>query len=177
VRDRPIGALGLGPGSVEHAHLLRQWSDDLIFFTHTYPLTLEERAGLEARGIMFVDGLVAELSVVDDRLHAVQLTDGRAIPRTAVFIRPLLHAHTDGITQSLGCELDEAGFVQVDGTGQTTAPGVWAAGNATNPRAQVITAAGEGSAAAIAINTDLVAEDTHNALHSAIATDESAATP
>jgi hypothetical protein len=31
-----------------------------------------------------------------------------------------------------------------------------AAGNATNPRAQVITAAGEGSAVAIAINTELV---------------------
>jgi hypothetical protein len=33
---------------------------------------------------------------------------------------------------------------------------VWAAGNATDPRAQVITAAGEGSAVAIAINTELV---------------------
>ena len=38
-------------------------------------------------------------------------------------------------------------------------PGVWAAGNATNPRAQVITAAGEGSAVAIAINTELVHAD------------------
>ena len=38
-------------------------------------------------------------------------------------------------------------------------PGVWVAGNAVNPRAQVITAAGEGSAAAIAINADLVDED------------------
>jgi thioredoxin reductase len=38
-------------------------------------------------------------------------------------------------------------------------PGVWAAGNATNPRAQVITAAGEGSAAAIAINAELVNAD------------------
>ena len=36
---------------------------------------------------------------------------------------------------------------------------MWAAGNATNPRAQVITAAGEGSAAAIAINTELVQAD------------------
>jgi thioredoxin reductase len=36
---------------------------------------------------------------------------------------------------------------------------VWAAGNAVNPRAQVITAAGEGSAAAIAMNNDLVDED------------------
>ena len=33
------------------------------------------------------------------------------------------------------------------------------AGNAGNPRAQVITAAGEGSAAALALNADLVAEE------------------
>lgn len=33
------------------------------------------------------------------------------------------------------------------------------AGNVANPRAQVITAAGEGSAAAIAINADLVREE------------------
>jgi thioredoxin reductase len=32
-------------------------------------------------------------------------------------------------------------------------------GNVANPRAQVITAAGEGSAAAIAINADLVREE------------------
>ena len=43
--------------------------------------------------------------------------------------------------------------------GRTSVPGVWAAGNAVNPRAQVVTAAGEGSAAAIAINNGLVEED------------------
>lgn len=42
-----------------------------------------------------------------------------------------------------------------DSTGHTTVPGIWVAGNVANPRAQVITAAGEGSAAAIAINADL----------------------
>ena len=47
----------------------------------------------------------------------------------------------------------------VDGTGRTSVTGVWAAGNAADPRAQVITAAGQGSAAAIAINADLVRED------------------
>jgi thioredoxin reductase len=59
----------------------------------------------------------------------------------------------------LGCTVRDSGWVQVDGTGATGVPGVWAAGNATNPRAQVITAAGEGSAAAIAINNSLVEED------------------
>jgi thioredoxin reductase len=44
-------------------------------------------------------------------------------------------------------------------------PGVWVAGNLVNPRAQVITAAGEGSAAAIALNADLVDEDVRIAVH------------
>ena len=72
----------------------------------------------------------------------------------------------DGLVEQLGCELDEAGFVGVGPVGRTSVPGVWAAGNAGNPRAQVITAAGEGSAAAIAINADLVEEDTRHAVHS-----------
>ena len=41
---------------------------------------------------------------------------------------------------------------------------VWAAGNVADPRAQVITSAGAGSAAAIAINADLVREDVERAM-------------
>jgi thioredoxin reductase len=163
VRDQPLGVLGTHPAAVEHALLVRQWSEDTVFFTHTHPLTAPERVALEARGVRIVDGLVAGLSVVEDRLEAVQLADGRAFPRAAVFIRPSFHRHGDDPLDSLGCELDEGGFPHVDGTGRTSVPGVWAAGNAANPRAQVITAAGEGSAAAIAINADLVEEGVRNA--------------
>ena len=164
VRDQAIGVLGTDPGSVDHAQLLRQWSDDVVFFSHSHSLTAEERAALDARGIAVIEGTVTRLSVVDDRLHAVELSDGRVIPRAAVFMRPSLHPHRDGLIESLGCEVGEDGFVRVDPTGQTSVSGVWVAGNASNPRAQVITAAGEGSAAAIAINTDLVQEDVQNAL-------------
>ena len=44
VRDQPIGVLGTGPGSVEHAHLLRQWSDDVMLFTHTHAVAADERS-------------------------------------------------------------------------------------------------------------------------------------
>ncbi len=162
VRDRPIGVVGTGPGSVDHAHLLRQWSDDVVFFTHTYSLTATERDLLESRGIEVVDGRVAELSIIDDRLAAVLLADGASVPRSALFIRPALHAR-DSLATELGLEVDDSGLVRVDASGRTTVPGVWAAGNASNPRAQVITAAGEGSAAAIDINNDLVAEDVRTA--------------
>ena len=159
VRDQPLGVLGSHPGAVQHAQLVRQWSDDVIFFAHTHDVTEAERAQLEARGILVVDGEVARLVVQGDRLTGVELVDGRVIARAAVFIRPVNVPPADGVVSDLGCDRDDAGFVTVDATGRTSTPGVWAAGNVVDPRAQVITAAGAGSAAAIAINADLVHDD------------------
>jgi thioredoxin reductase len=159
VRDQPIGVLGTRPGSVQHALLVRQWSDDVIFFAHTYDLSATERAQLEARDIIVVTGEVARLVVEHERLTGVDLVDGRVVKRAAVFVRPGNTPHPDGLLAGLGCEVDQAGFPTVDATGRTSVTGVWAAGNAVDPRAQVITSAGAGSAAAIAINADLVEED------------------
>src|SRR5439155_26759704 len=89
----------------------------------------------------------------------VGLGDGRVIARTAVFIRPHNVPHADGILAGLGCAVDDDGFAIVDGTGRTSTVGVWAAGNVVDPRAQVVTAAGAGPAAALAINADVVDED------------------
>ena len=166
VRDQPLGVLGTLPGSVQHALLVRQWSDDVVFFVHTYDPTSAELAQLEARSVQIVRGEVTRLVVDADRLIGVALEDGRVIERTAVFVRPGNVPHADGLLNALGCDVNEAGFAIVDTTGRTSALGVWAAGNVVDPRAQVITAAGAGSAAAIAINADLVQDDLECALTS-----------
>ncbi|MEO5840112.1 MAG: NAD(P)/FAD-dependent oxidoreductase [Acidimicrobiales bacterium] len=167
VRDQPVGVLGTLPGSVLHAQLVRQWSDDVVFFVHTYDLRAAERAQLDARGIRVVEGEVARLVIDDDRLTGVELVDGDVVARTAVFVRPGNMPHPDGLLPTLGCDHNEAGFVIVDATGKTSTPGVWAAGNVVDPRAQVSTSAGAGSAAAIAINADLVQDDVEVALTAA----------
>jgi thioredoxin reductase len=159
MRDQAVGVVGTGPGSIEHAQLLRQWTDDVIFFTHAVTVTDDDRVGLDARGIAIVDATIERLVVTDDELKGVDLGDGRTVARDVLFIRPALRPHERTPAAALGCEVRSDGLVDVDPSGRTSALGVWAAGNATNPRAQVITAAGEGSAVAIAINNDLVAED------------------
>ena len=164
VRDQPLGVLGTLPGSVQHALLVRQWSDDVVFFAHTYELTPADLAQMEARGVQVVRGEVTRLVVDADHLTGVELADGRVVARTAVFVRPGNIPHADGLLNALGCDVNEAGFATVDATGRTSNLGVWAAGNVVDPRAQVITAAGAGSAAAIAINADLVQDDVQRAL-------------
>ncbi|MGV4928068.1 NAD(P)/FAD-dependent oxidoreductase (plasmid) [Streptomyces sp. BHT-5-2] len=162
VRDRPIGVLGTHPNAVAHALLLRQWSDDVFFFPHTLDVADEERRRLTGYGVHIADGVIKQLVVDEDRLRGVELAEGRVVPRSAVFLFPRMVPH-DALLTDLGCEEGEEGRVATDGTGRTSVFGVWAAGNVTDPRAQVVTAAGNGSAAAIAINHDLVQEDVQRA--------------
>ncbi len=163
VRDQSLGVLGGSPLAVQHALLVRGWSGDVVFFAHHTELTEEDRERLTACAIGIVEGEVARLVVENDRLAGVELSDGRLVPRSAVFVRPTFAGNNE-LLLGLGVGTDAQGWPLVDPTGRTSAPGVWAAGNAVNPRAQVITAAGEGSAAAIDINNDLTEEDVRNAV-------------
>ncbi|MEV5746722.1 NAD(P)/FAD-dependent oxidoreductase [Actinoallomurus sp. NPDC052308] len=169
VRDRPLAVLGIHPGAVHQALLLRTWSDDVVFFAHTLELTAQDRERLEARGLRIVEGEVKRLVVDDDRLRGIELTDGRAVPRAAAFLFPRMVPRDELLTH-LGCAKDDSGWVATDRTGRTSVAGVWAAGNVIDPRAQVITAAGMGSAAAFAINTDLLDEDVDHAVEQRRAT-------
>ncbi|WP_433226757.1 NAD(P)/FAD-dependent oxidoreductase [Actinomadura formosensis] len=163
VRDRPLAVLGSHPGSVHQALLLRAWSDDVAFFPHTLKLTAQDRERLEARGLRIIEGEIRHLVIDDDRLQGIELTDGRHIPRAAAFLVPRMVPQDELLTR-LGCDKDDDGWVTVDRTGRTGIAGVWAAGNIIDPCAQVITAAGLGSTAAFAINTDLLDEDVDRAV-------------
>jgi thioredoxin reductase len=158
VRDQPIGVLD----SADHALMLRQWSADVIFFPNGNDY---DPARLAARGIRVEEGPVKELVVAEDRLRGVELEGGRIVPRSAVFLRSRMVPH-DSLLTELGCEVNDQGLVMVDPHGRTSVHGLWAAGNVVHPHAQVIMAAGAGSAAALAINGDLVKSDLERAVFS-----------
>ena len=163
VRDQRLGVLWNGPETIRYAQIVRQWAGDVVLFVPADTLTQAHRPQLVARAIGIVEGDVAELVVEDDHLSAVRMTDGRTVARDAMFVPPRFVPNHDLLTH-LGADLDTEGWVATGPYGSTSLRGVWVAGNVANPRAQVITAAGEGSAAAIAINTDLVDEDVQAAV-------------
>jgi thioredoxin reductase len=165
VRDQPVAVLGGSPNSIHQAQLVRQWCPDVVFFAHTSALGPEDSEAFEARAIGVVDGPVTELVIDNDRLYGVRLSDGSVVRRTALFVAPRFEAN-DTVFADLGCAVDADGRLISDATGRTNVPGLWVAGNVSNVRAQVITAAGEGSSAAIALNAELVNDDVARALRS-----------
>jgi thioredoxin reductase len=171
VRDEPIGVLATGPFAVHQALLFHQWSPDVTLFLHTGPdPSAEEWEQLAALDITVVDGEVAGLEIADDRLVGVRLASGQVVPRRALVVMPRFTARV-GALAGLGLEAVEhpqgvGRHLPTDPTGLTEAPGVWAAGNVTDPMNQVIGAAAAAVTAAGALNMDLIVEDARRAVES-----------
>jgi hypothetical protein len=114
VRDQPLGVLGTGPGSVDHAQLLRQWSEDVTLFSHVLELSEDERSALAARGVAIVDGVVKRFVIVDDackRLSSRTVARSRA-PRSSSG-RPCDH------TRAASQPRSDASFWRTDFSGST----------------------------------------------------------
>ena len=164
VRDRRLGVVGGSPGAVRYAQIVRQWSADVVYFTPAGVLNDAERSQLTARAVGVVERDIAGLAInEDDHLEGVQLTDGYVVPRDALFVPPRFVPNSELLARA-GCSIDDDGWVTADPAGRTSVPGVWVAGNVVDPRAQVITAAGAGSAVAIGLNADLVDDDVARAV-------------
>ena len=172
VRDQPIGVLGTSARSVHQALLFRQWSDDVVLLQHTAPAPTDAEAEqLAARGVRVVPGIVTEVLVSEGRLSGVRLESGEVVARSALTVMPRFVARLDGLAGlGLAAVPHETGVGEhtaTDLTGASSVPGVWVAGNATDPMAQVTGAMAAGTRAAAALNSDLIAEETDRAVAAA----------
>jgi thioredoxin reductase len=174
VRDKRIGVLATGPMAMHQALLFRQLSPHVTLLRHTGPaLTGEEPGQLAALGVAVVEGVVEEIEAVADRLTAARLAGGRRVPLDVVAVAPRFMARAE-LLAPLGLtpvEIRAGEYligtrIEADATGATAVPGVWVAGNLTDPQAQVVTAAAAGLAAGAAINFDLASEDAGRAVGS-----------
>ena len=160
VRGAPIGVIATGHMAMHAGLLWSQWTDDLILFANDSFVPDEEQAGqLAARGVALLPGRV--VAVGDD---GVRLADGTLVPRDHLVVQTRLECRLDFLTP-LGVKPVEhpsgAGthVPAVDPSGRTAIPGLWVAGNVTDPMAQVVTSAAAGLAAGAMINMDLVQAD------------------
>jgi thioredoxin reductase len=153
LRDRRIGILG-ATGAAHRVALLRSWSDDLVVLADG-ELALEERDVLRADGVPFTEQRVVgvaprlvrfaegdELAV--DGLHVLAPMAPRDDPAARLGIATTEHANGTGIAVA-------------DKFGATSAPGVFAAGDAAGA-GNVAAAIAGGSLAATGLHRTLVVD-------------------
>jgi thioredoxin reductase len=160
-RDRPIAIYGCGEKSLLQALLLSTLSDDVVLLCdRDSEIAAEQRERLDAAGVELVADQVKRVEKARNELR-VEFTTGRPpLARHAVFILPDFSLTSD-LAVSLGAALTEVGNVETDAGGQSSVPGLYAAGDAgTAVHLSVAVATGSGARAAYAMNAELVMEDT-----------------
>jgi thioredoxin reductase len=158
VRDRALGVLG-SPRGVHRALLLRGWSSDVALLTDG-PAELDEveQAQLERAGVAVIERPVAGLRAEAGRLKAVLFKDGGELAREGLLVRAPLKQRS-ALASELGAALTDADQIDVDEFGQTTVPGLYAAGDICVEVPQVSTAIAAGAVVAAMINDHLIAQE------------------
>jgi thioredoxin reductase len=157
VRDRRLAVLG-ATAATHRALLLRGWSEDVVLLTDgPSELTADERAALERAGVPIDERPVA--AVRGSRtLEDIVFADDATLPRDGLLVAAPLRQRS-ALAAELGAELTERGTIDVDFVGQTTVPGLYAAGDISTAMQQVAGAIADGARAAAAINDSLIAEE------------------
>ena len=169
VRDRRIVQIVMHPMGLHTAELFRQLSARLTILIHDdVAVESSELDLLMAAGVNIVHGQVSRI-VTDEggQLAAVELADGERIDADAVVVSPRFKARAEPFAPlGLRTAMHPSGLgdvVETDATGATTVPGLYAAGNVTDPSQQVFHAAANGSRVGAMISFALAHEDIRTA--------------
>lgn len=159
--DEPLALIDSESTAGFHALQLSGWSDDLVLCTNgASALSEEDRERLAARRITVREEPVVRLEG-DGEGTRIVFADGPALERRAAFLRPPTRQRSD-LASQLGCRALEDGSIEVNDFGQTSVPGVYAAGDMARrpafpfPAAQGIHAASAGGIAAVVAERELL---------------------
>lgn len=113
-------------------------------------------ARLKKAKIPVVYGSIKKVHGIRGMMDKVELDNGKKIPADFMFNKQGYAANSD-MGSCLGVVLEGEGFIKTDHEQRTNIPRVYAAGDVTNEAAhQIVTAAHQGSIAAVSANEDLL---------------------
>jgi thioredoxin reductase len=150
-RDQNVVVLGWSEHVAGFALTLLDWAGAVMVVTggRTFEGGEPHVEALVRHGIRLLETERAvELCGTRGALTGVRLSTGEVVPATVAFFT-IAHEPHNALARSLGCDVTPEGCVLVDDDGQTSVPGVYAAGDLT-PGVQLIqVAAAKGTVAGV----------------------------
>ncbi|WP_455296982.1 NAD(P)/FAD-dependent oxidoreductase [Brucella pituitosa] len=152
VADQHWGLVWSGPQSMNQVRLFQDWTDRLTVFGNGHDITPEIRVDLERRNVPVVDGRITEIARHGDHNATIKLDIGSDVAIDILFAHPR-NKPSASLHESMGLITIDTplGIVlKVDERCETSIPGVYAAGDLTNPQLpSVTTASWQGAMAGI----------------------------
>ncbi|KPL85576.1 NAD(P)/FAD-dependent oxidoreductase [Herpetosiphon geysericola] len=161
VRDQPLAVLVSDADRLFHvATLLQNWSSDLVVCTNgEAQLSPEQRRILAKLNLPIREDRLVGIEQANGQLTHLVFDQGEPLARSGLLIG-VPQRQRSQLPAQLGCEVSDnpqmPNLIKVQMLGQTSVPGVYAAGDATAGMQQAINAAAGGAMAGAGINHELI---------------------
>jgi len=149
-----LGVLAVGEISMHQAVLIPEWGSTTLFTNGAFAPDAAQQAELARRGVAIETEAVVEVFGAG---ASVRLRDGRTVALDGLFTATRIELGP--LAAQLGCALADGPFgplIQVDDFKATSAPGVFACGDAARMMASLSLAIGDGALAGIGAHRSLV---------------------
>lgn len=159
VRHQKTGIFGNGDQGYELALLISNWTNDLTLYTNgNSTLSNQQRAKLQNHNINVVESEIDSLENDNGHIENIVFKSGKKEHVKALYAKLPFVQHSS-IPQTLGCELTQEGYIQVDQAQKTSVHGVYACGDNTTRMRTVANAVSMGTTTALMVNKELIEED------------------
>ena len=150
-RDQHVVVLGWSEHLVGFVGTLLNWARSVTIVTNAHRFEGDEQARtrLAQEGVRVLEENAVTFVGSRGDLRSVLLGSGQELPASHVFFS-VAHVPRTELPRSLGCEIDDDGYVTVNACGETSVPGVYSAGDLTPGLQLVAVAAATGVVAGVA---------------------------
>lgn len=159
VSEKPWGLLYSSPMSLHGPVLYANWTEDISLILDGHAIIDEERHKLEKRGVKIFDGKLASIEHDRGTISGVTLADGTKVPLGALYAHPQ-NRPSANLHEQLGLDTKPTPtgiMLAVGDMGDTSRPGIYAAGDLTMGMHSITFSANSASLAAMgALNSMMV---------------------
>ncbi len=153
---KKTGIMAYGEKAMHLASLINNLTDDLTILTQgNDDFNDEQTSQLKKHDIKVVTSPISEIVHENGQIKYIVLDDGNQLKFDAVYAAVPFEQHSN-TPASLGCEITEGGYLQVDDFQKTTVEGVFACGDNSTWMRSVAVAVASGNFAVAVINKELL---------------------
>ena len=156
-REEITGILANSDAAYHYAQLIGNLTNKLKIFTNgKADFTSAQKENIAKHNIEIVEKEIQAFKHSDGNLIGIVFKDASFEELKALYYRPEFNQHCT-IPESLGAELNELGYLNIDDDNQTTVKGMYAIGDCSSAMRSVANAVADGNKIGAKLNMEIIA--------------------
>lgn len=159
VKNEITGILSNGDMAYEFSKLIFNLTKNLTLFTNGKAVLSDEQLEkLKNNNIILNEDEIKEVKHENGFIQKIIFKNGKEVPLQALYTKIPFEQNIN-VSDDLGCELTEQGFIKVDMMQKTTVSGIFACGDNVTMMRSVANAVAQGNFAGAVVNKELSDEE------------------